>query len=317
MATQPTIQPLPLAKIRTDGGTQVRVDRYAEALNENETFPPVVVFFSGSTYWLADGFHRLKAHEKAGRTEIECEVHEGQRSDAILYAVGTNARHGKPRTSADKRKAVKTLFKNQEWAQWTDREIARRCCVSPTFVGEVRRTLSTVDSSPNRTYSRAGQTQTMDVSNIGQGRKADGGSDETASAPAEKAKSRPEATKPTLRGVRPKQDNRPTFPPETLGEKPRGKQSIQQPAVADKSEETEAEDQGRPASSLLDQCRGEIEALVRKWVTKGLTADQILSAAKDAVAKIMERSKRGNPPRPRPKKDPTDMEAEVMAEGAA
>lgn len=60
-----SVQRIFLRSIRIDGGTQSRaelnnttVDEYTEAMLEGDTFPPIVVFFDGSSYWLADGFHR-------------------------------------------------------------------------------------------------------------------------------------------------------------------------------------------------------------------------------------------------------------------
>ena len=62
------------------------VTDYAEALTAGAIFPPVVVFSDGSAFWLADGFHRLKAHREAGLAEIACEVRDGTQRDAVLYS---------------------------------------------------------------------------------------------------------------------------------------------------------------------------------------------------------------------------------------
>ena len=68
---------IPLTQLRRDGGTQPRsgirsdvVEEYAEALTDGAMFPPVIVFYDGTGYWLADGFHRAIATERVGRTEI-------------------------------------------------------------------------------------------------------------------------------------------------------------------------------------------------------------------------------------------------------
>ena len=74
-----------------------------------------------------------------------------------------------PRTNADKRKAVITLLEDAEWSQWSDREIARRCQVSNTFVSNIRPSLSTNDSEKQQsTYTtKHGTTATMNTANIG------------------------------------------------------------------------------------------------------------------------------------------------------
>ncbi|HZF40417.1 MAG TPA: helix-turn-helix domain-containing protein [Blastocatellia bacterium] len=41
--------------------------------------------------------------------------------------------------AADRRRAVLTLLNDAEWSRWSDREIARRCGVSPDTVGRLRR----------------------------------------------------------------------------------------------------------------------------------------------------------------------------------
>ena len=43
----------------------------AEPLKCGELLPPVIVFFDGQKYWLASGFHRLRAHVLAGLWRAE------------------------------------------------------------------------------------------------------------------------------------------------------------------------------------------------------------------------------------------------------
>jgi uncharacterized protein (DUF3820 family) len=147
---EPKLENIPLALLRTDGGTQVRerIDRdvvqdYAAriALDGPLVLPPVVAFFDGETYWLADGYHRLEAHQVARFPEIRVQVQHGSCRDAILYACGANETHGLRRSNADKRRAVRTLLEDDEWGQWSDREVARRCAVSPPLVALVREQL--------------------------------------------------------------------------------------------------------------------------------------------------------------------------------
>lgn len=169
--------------IRRDGGTQPRarldpetLETYRRSLDEGVQFPPVTLFYDGESYWLADGFHRVKAHELAERKEIAAEVKVGTRRDAILYSAGANATHGLRRSNADKRRVVETLLVDPEWRQWSDREIASRCHVSHPFVGQLRQELErqrAETAGPNssepapRLAQRGGKTYTVDVRNIG------------------------------------------------------------------------------------------------------------------------------------------------------
>jgi hypothetical protein len=174
------VMPLDINRIRIDGGTQPRVQldgatvaHYAEAiLHHGAKFPPIDVFFDGAHYWLADGFHRLFAHQmlaendavssmldKLGQdvTVIDAMVHHGTQRQAILFSVGANAHHGLPRKPEDKRQAIRTLIRDiqqpcsssihfcrtkpedeQCWNAWADRAIARECGVSHSTVADER-----------------------------------------------------------------------------------------------------------------------------------------------------------------------------------
>lgn len=172
---------VPIENIRLDGGTQSRasinevtVAEYVDAMVDPSTvFPPVVVYFDGKDYWLADGFHRLAAWREMGRVEIPADVRQGDRRHAILHSVAANSAHGLRRTNDDKRRAVMVLLEDAEWSQWSDREIARRCAVSPSFVGGLRNSsLSTVDSEPRTYTTKHGTQAAMSTANIGGGSKA-------------------------------------------------------------------------------------------------------------------------------------------------
>ena len=82
------------------------VAEYAEVLAGGKKLPPVLVFFDGKTFFLADGFHRLQAARQLKISRIACEVREGSFEDAQWAACGANVDHGLRRTNADKRRAV-------------------------------------------------------------------------------------------------------------------------------------------------------------------------------------------------------------------
>lgn len=166
---------LRLHQIRTDGGTQPRAELNHELVGEyygglfcGDTFPPVVVFYDGADYWLADGFHRLEAHRRRGLVEIDTEIRQGTRRDAVLYACGANAIHGLRRTNADKRRAVETLLRDDEWRRWSDSEIARRCVVDHKTVASVRAELYPGNSQDSRMAARNGTTYEMNITSMGE-----------------------------------------------------------------------------------------------------------------------------------------------------
>ncbi|MFP5274909.1 DNA cytosine methyltransferase [Coleofasciculus sp.] len=174
---------LSIAEIRRDGGTQPREkldlahkNILKEAIEDGAELDPVVVFYDGESYWLADGFHRCKATEESGFEDIDVIIHQGTRRDAILYSVGANAEHkaAKPRSRADKRRAVMMLLNDPEWSKWSDREIARQCKVDHKTVGRFRSSLTgefPSEDGQQRTYkTKHGTTATMKVGNIGNGK---------------------------------------------------------------------------------------------------------------------------------------------------
>jgi len=167
-----------ITEIRIDGGTQPRaslnedvVAEYAEAIQSGSILPQVIVFHDGKDYWLADGFHRYHAHRHAGSKFISADVRNGTKRDAVLYSVGANASHGLRRTNEDKRRAVMTLLNDEEWSQWSARDVARSCLVSSTFVDRIKSSLQTVCSETGpkevKYTTKHGTTATMRTANGG------------------------------------------------------------------------------------------------------------------------------------------------------
>ncbi len=150
------------------------IEEYAEAMRKGDRFPPIDVYFDGEDYYVADGFHRVRAAIKAGFDEINAKVHAGNVRDAILHSVGANASHGLRRTNLDKRNSVEKLLIDVEWQLWSDRKIADKCAVSHPFVAKVRVDLSGNDYQiQKRTFERNGKAYTMDTTNIGSKKEAE------------------------------------------------------------------------------------------------------------------------------------------------
>ena len=175
------MQQLELKVIRIDGGTQSRVElnnttveEYSEAMADGAQFPPVVVFFDGASYWLADGFHRYFGADQAGLEEIAADVRNGTQLDAQLFSFGVNYDHGLRRSNADKRKAVTGALNHPVSCKWSDRQIAKHCGVSDKTVAAVRDShCGNSEVSQQRTYTtKHGTTAVMNTANVGKSKPA-------------------------------------------------------------------------------------------------------------------------------------------------
>ena len=169
---------IPLSQINLDQRAQPRpflntnlTAEYADAMKAGAVFPPLTVFHDGEIYWLADGFHRLHAATSIGMENFDCLVTPGALREAILHSCQANAVHGLRRSDEDKRRAVKVLLADKEWATWSDREIARRCQVSHTLVARIREELTPLTgnvASEDRTFrTKHGSVATMRTAAIG------------------------------------------------------------------------------------------------------------------------------------------------------
>lgn len=142
---------IPLHLIKIDPTLSVRssvreaaIEEYRERINEEgAVFEAIIVFQDPATFpkegqevLLADGYHRIVAHQRAGRREIHCKVFPGLRYDALLFALKANAEHGIPRSAEDKETTVRLAFR--EFPEDSNRSIAKKCAVSHTFVNDVR-----------------------------------------------------------------------------------------------------------------------------------------------------------------------------------
>ena len=151
----PVRETLSLESLVTDGGTQVRsaiddgvVGEYADALANGAEFPPVVVFRTTGADLLADGFHRVGAYRKAGRSDIEADVYHGTTEDALWFALGANRAHGHRPSRADKRRAIE--FAYRAWPDLSQVRIAAHVGCTQRYVSEIRAQLRTTYKLPDR-----------------------------------------------------------------------------------------------------------------------------------------------------------------------
>jgi transposase-like protein len=173
---------MPIEQIRLDGGTQPRtaldfaaIDDYAEAMAAGVKFPPVVVFHDGEHYWLADGFHRVKAAFASGLDAIDCELRQGTLEDAQWYSFSANKTNGLRRTNEDKQRAVKSALLHARATSLSNSAIARHVGVDEATVRNWRAKLAASSEIPKmdtRTVSRQGRTYQQRTTQIGRRRDA-------------------------------------------------------------------------------------------------------------------------------------------------
>lgn len=136
-----------ISDIDIESSVQVRaridpdtVQDYADhILAKKPPLPPIVVFGPDSRgkYFLSEGWHRLRANQRAGRDSIDATIKEGGWKDALEHALGSNSAHGLRRSNADKRRTVELALKH--WPNWNDQMLSSKCAVSDRFVWGVRK----------------------------------------------------------------------------------------------------------------------------------------------------------------------------------
>ncbi len=130
-------------KIERDLQSRVEINRdyireFSEAILRGDVFPAVDVFWDGKKYWLADGFHRVEAHRKAGIVDVRCTIHYGTRREALIYSAGANQKFSIPRSSEDKARAAYMLFEDSEWSGKSPSQIGAHIGVSGQTVRRMR-----------------------------------------------------------------------------------------------------------------------------------------------------------------------------------
>lgn len=144
-----------ISQIRTDGATQPRaelnyevIEEYSQAMRAGIVFPSVIVFYDGSDYWLADGFHRVKAASGAELDRIPVDIRQGTREQAQWFSFGVNKEHGLRRTNADKQRSVLAAMAHPLSTGLSNREIARHVGVEETMVRARRKPAPAVKPHP-------------------------------------------------------------------------------------------------------------------------------------------------------------------------
>lgn len=121
------------------------VEEYAERYRQGLQMDPIQVCGQKHlSLYITDGHHRFEGMKRAGfdpQKEIEVEVVDSRVLPQVVRwnAAGSNTKHGKPRTRADKQKAVEMAL--SDFPNESDETIAQHCDVDRKTVWNARERL--------------------------------------------------------------------------------------------------------------------------------------------------------------------------------
>ena len=148
MGSDPITQMIRCDAIFATDATQVRVklskdviDDYTAEIKTGAKMPAIVCFSEKNSerIFMADGFHRHRAHINAELEEIEVDLRVGNKHDALEYALSANRAHGLRMTNADKVRGVKMALADSELAHRTQQEIADMIGITREAVNRISR----------------------------------------------------------------------------------------------------------------------------------------------------------------------------------
>lgn len=148
---------------RSTGADPEHVARLAEI--DPAVLPPVVV--DAATRRVIDGTHRLLAARARGDECIPVQWFRGSEREAWALAVEANVTHGLPLSQQDRKSAAARLL--EEFPEWSDRTVARRCGIAPGTVAKIRRSTDQAGQS-NGATRRVGADGRTRPANSGESR---------------------------------------------------------------------------------------------------------------------------------------------------
>ena len=163
--------------VRTDGKTQHRrrivrdtVIRYAELMESGVEFPPIAVWFDGTSYWLSDGYHRLAATKLNCNSTIRAIIRLGELSDACWDSYRANSDHGLTRTKCEIATIICQALNHPKASLLSNVEIAKHLNISEATLRRWRKRLD-IPGNPEavRLVRRGASAYMVNTTRIGQG----------------------------------------------------------------------------------------------------------------------------------------------------
>lgn len=164
---------LDIARLCLDGDTQIRcaldehrIREYAALMRSGIDFPPIIVWYDGTHFWLSDGFHRVAAAGQAGMRDLCAEIRHGSLHDAQWDSYTANSKHGLRPNNVDFRRTVIRALEHPYSAQLSTNQLAKHLGVPEATLRRWRaQSSSSVDEV--RMAQRQGRSYSMKIGNIG------------------------------------------------------------------------------------------------------------------------------------------------------
>lgn len=118
--TAATVARLYINQLARDEAFQMRakldagaVKRYEGVYRSGKAMPPVKVAQVDGVFILVDGWHRVAALERLGQTQVEAEVVDTSRDEALWMAAQANLEHGVPLKAKELREVFRAYVRSK------------------------------------------------------------------------------------------------------------------------------------------------------------------------------------------------------------
>lgn len=129
-------EPLLQARVEVDAR---KVKQYARLVRDGVDLSPIDVFEVEGRRLIVNGWHRLHAHEQAGKAKITAKVRRGTFQEALEAAAFANAANGLPMAKRDLQRAVKLAVMAGSFERHSEREMVAKLGVPKTTLNRWKR----------------------------------------------------------------------------------------------------------------------------------------------------------------------------------
>lgn len=141
-----------------DGLKDAHVRAIQAAIDGDVELPAVILYQLGDTLALVDGWHRLAAHQRAGKEKLRADIYEGDRDDALAHAGAANVGDKLGLTTSERKSVLLSLLKSPKYSRRSARELGKMVGVSHSTVTKYKRELEAGEGG------QIGQPDTRSVS---------------------------------------------------------------------------------------------------------------------------------------------------------